>query len=437
MKTNLLKIAGGVFFSLALLTSAQVNAQINAYENFEYPVGTSWFHVGGNGSGWAGPWDGTKVGPDAVGTPGAGYHMVIAGNLEGNIGATAAHGGQWVEAFRDLATPWPNVQGTDLWVAFTHKNNDPGKGSGGTFFWGGSENLYLGRLPNDFIGIGNCWQDAMCTGPQADAPGIVLATDAPHYYLAHITGVATSSIIHADLWVDYDGLTAPMADFNLEPTYQAGGYRSSAGGIDKVRITQDTEPIDATTKAGFFDAVRISSTFFIRPNLRLPLDLISLTAKSTPSGNLVSWTSTSSTNVKSISVLRKDATGTFVSIATLGASATSYTDTNPLGGTNYYKLSSTDNDGSSKTYDLVTMVAGFDAQASFYPNPVTNGELNVIAGKESLKSVSIFDLSGKKVAFKAVDGKSTKINTQGIAKGVYILELSGSKSTSRNKLVID
>ena len=78
-----------------------------------------------------------------------------------------------------------------------------------------------------------------------------------------------------------------------------------------------------------------------------------------------------------------------------------------------------------------------ESNASFYPNPVTNGELNVVAAKESLKSVSIFDLSGKKVASKSVEGKSTKINTQGLAKGVYILEVSGSKSTSRNKLVID
>ena len=87
--------------------------------------------------------------------------------------------------------------------------------------------------------------------------------------------------------------------------------------------------------------------------------------------------------------------------------------------------------------EVVAKSTSKQSNASFYPNPVTNGELNVVATKESLKSVSIFDLSGKKVASKSVEGKSTKINTQGLAKGVYILEVSGSKSTSRNKLVID
>ena len=100
-------------------------------------------------------------------------------------------------------------------------------------------------------------------------------------------------------------------------------------------------------------------------------------------------------------------------------------------------MRSTDIDGSTETYDLIGTAVGFDAQASFYPNPVINGELNIVAGKEYLKSVAIFDLSGKKVAFKTVDGKSAKINTQCIAKGIYILEVSGSKTTSRNKLVIE
>jgi hypothetical protein len=82
--------------------------------------------------------------------------------------------------------------------------------------------------------------------------------------------------------------------------------------------------------------------------------------------------------------------------------------------------------------------AAVKSNSSFYPNPVTGGEkLNVVADKESLKSVSIIDLSGKKVASQEVNGSKAEISTQDLAKGVYILEVVGSKTTSRNKVVIN
>ena len=342
--------------TLVTLTSASVNGQIKAYEHFSYPAGTEYQLVSGSGIGWAGPWDGQKSGPSSVG---GGYHIIQAGNIEGTIGATGTIGGQWVESWRDLSTVFPNdVVGADLWIAFTHQNNRPGKGSGSTFFWGNDENIYLGTLPGDFIGIGNCYQDEACVGTRADAPGIVLTTDAPHYYLAHVTNVASNDRIKIDLWADYNGSTIPVAD-STELTWQSSGFQKIVGGIDKIRIGGDTEPSEAATMFSTFDAIRINSTFFQRADLNLPLE------------------------------------------------------------------------------DVIAKSTAKEVNASFYPNPVTNGELNVVATKESLKSVSIFDLSGKKVASKSVEGKSTKINTQGLAKGIYILEVTCSKSTSRNKVVID
>ena len=560
MKIKLLPLTVCMFFSLALLTTVKVNAQIRAYENFEYPVGASYIGLTGSGSGWAGPWY------KGLGIIDSLFSDIIEGNLEGEIGATGALGGLWVSGYRNLSDPFINTPNNVVWMGFTHKSNTIyTRASGLGLFNGNAEVLYLGRVPGDYIGIGNCYQDADCLGPMADAHGSVLCTDAPHYSIAKITAMG-GDIIKVDFWTDYDGLNEPLASYDLEPTYQTGGYKKFVSGIDRIRISGDTEPSEATTLYSTFDAIRLSSNFFwrydynllykaplqlssltanstnsgnliswsidntnvnsqgtikennlkissiatssnlvARPNVtssnidyievlrkneqgnyvtissklpsttttftdtnpllktnnyrlrstdlngvpliseqkisiinNLPLDLTSLTAKSTASGNLVSWISASSKNVKSLSVLRKDASGAFVSIAdNLSATQTSFTDTNPFDGTNYYKLRSTDNDGESKTYDLIATAVGFDAQASFYPNPVTNDELNIIAGKESLKSVAIFDLSGKKVAFKTVVGKSTKISTQGIAKGIYILEVSGSKTTSRNKLVIE
>ena len=436
MKIKLLTLTAGIGFSLCLLNTIKVNAQIRAYENFEYGVSSN--YIGQNGGlGWANSW---------YSNGGSLFSNIIEGNLEGAIGATGVVGGQWTSAFRQLSTPWINTAGNVLWTAFTFKSNSPLGASGAAYFSGNYEHLYFGRLPGDLIGLGSVYQNPACIDPNSDAYGTVLTSDAPHYYLAKITGLGSYKI-RIDFWVDYDGLTEPLTDSNLEPTYQNFGYRKNVDGINVIRICGYTEPSEANTLYSTFDAIRLSSTFFSRGDtdldgisdfLLVPLELTSLTAKSTASGNLVSWISVSSKNVKSLTVLRKDALGAFVSIAdNLSATQTSFTDTNPLDGTNYYKLRSIDIDGKTKTYDLIATDVGFDAEASFYPNPVTNGELNIVAGKESLKSVAIFDLSGKKVAFKTVVGKSTKISTQDIAKGIYILEVSGSKTNSRNKLVIE
>jgi hypothetical protein len=369
MKTNLLKIAGGMLFSLAMLSVSNVSAQIKATENFEYTVGTDYqLSTQTSGIGWMAPWSGKDGGVQAVG---GGFHQVIAGNLEGDaagqLGASGAMGGQWVNSYRQLATPAVNIAGTSIWASYTGKNV-PTTNMGLVFKSSinaspgqSAENLYIGTLPGDFIGIGNCYQDAACTGPRADAPGIV-STAGTHYYLVHINFLG-GNIIHADLWADYNGATIPLADF-AEPTYQNGGYRSAADGINILRIGGDTQPVDASTKYSTFDAIRVSSTFFRRGDLKL--------------------------------------------------------------------------DGTNFALDVPTPTnAAVKSNSSFYPNPVTGGELNVVADKESLKSVSIIDLSGNKVASQAVNGSSAQINTQGLAKGVYILEVVGSKTTSRNKVVID
>ncbi|TAG46778.1 MAG: T9SS C-terminal target domain-containing protein [Cytophagia bacterium] len=34
---------------------------------------------------------------------------------------------------------------------------------------------------------------------------------------------------------------------------------------------------------------------------------------------------------------------------------------------------------------------------TFYPNPITNGVLNVVAGATKLQTVALFDLNGKKI----------------------------------------
>jgi hypothetical protein len=171
----------------------------------------------------------------------------------------------------------------------------------------------------------------------------------------------------------------------------------------------------------------------------LPLTLTSLTAKAIATGNQINWTSASAINVKNIIVERSGADNTFAPLATLPANATQYIDNNPLAGDNYYRLTSTDNDGTANTYEKIALVKGLAQEISFYPNPVTNGALNVVAGADALKSASIINLNGVKVASaQAINNpKAVVISTNGLAKGVYVLQVTGANTNTIKKIMVN
>ncbi|TAE41342.1 MAG: hypothetical protein EAY66_01450, partial [Sphingobacteriales bacterium] len=172
MKAKLLKLTRGFFLPLLSFLAVNAIAQIRAYENFEYLVGTDYQGVAGSGVGWAGPWSGQKGGT----SPGSGFHKIVAGNLEGEIGATGTMGGQWVDSYRDLATPYVNNAGNVAWIGFTYKSGSYGGYSGAAFFSDNVENLYVGNIYN-FAGIGYCYQDAACEGQTGDALASTLTGD--------------------------------------------------------------------------------------------------------------------------------------------------------------------------------------------------------------------------------------------------------------------
>lgn len=70
-------------------------------------------------------------------------------------------------------------------------------------------------------------------------------------------------------------------------------------------------------------------------------------------------------------------------------------------------------------------------QTSIYPNPVTNGILNIISPTNDLKEISIFDVRGRMV-FKTKTETNT-INVSQLKTGLYLLNIyiNGSRKTSK------
>lgn len=70
-----------------------------------------------------------------------------------------------------------------------------------------------------------------------------------------------------------------------------------------------------------------------------------------------------------------------------------------------------------------------------YPNPVTNGEINISTASNGTKSVQIFDVLGKQVYFKTIQSNET-IKTSNLAAGMYIFSVEENGKTATRKLII-
>jgi hypothetical protein len=171
----------------------------------------------------------------------------------------------------------------------------------------------------------------------------------------------------------------------------------------------------------------------------LPLTLTSLTAKAVTNGNQINWASANVVNVKNITLQRSGTNNNFSFLNSLPATASQFVDINPLAGDNYYRLSTTDNDGTITTYPQIAFVKGLANDISFYPNPITNGILNVVAGSSKIETIALFDLNGKKVVFVNTKSnpKNLSLQTQGLAKGMYVLEIKDEKTTTHKKVVVN
>ena len=72
-----------------------------------------------------------------------------------------------------------------------------------------------------------------------------------------------------------------------------------------------------------------------------------------------------------------------------------------------------------------------------YPNPAKDN-INIVSYAELINSVEVYNLSGQKVLSKKVNnGTTTKINTSGLSKGVYIVDIKSRTSSVKKKVIIE
>jgi hypothetical protein len=73
---------------------------------------------------------------------------------------------------------------------------------------------------------------------------------------------------------------------------------------------------------------------------------------------------------------------------------------------------------------------------AIYPNPVSEGILNISSASSSIKNLTIFNLLGKKVLSSSFSGIKKDIDVSSINAGMYILKVTEKGKTATKKLVI-
>ena len=73
-----------------------------------------------------------------------------------------------------------------------------------------------------------------------------------------------------------------------------------------------------------------------------------------------------------------------------------------------------------------------------YPNPVSNGMVNIAVENEPVKSVTVSSVSGVRIstASFSTNLRTIQLNVGSLPKGVYVVDIISQSSSTKNQLII-
>jgi hypothetical protein len=176
----------------------------------------------------------------------------------------------------------------------------------------------------------------------------------------------------------------------------------------------------------------------------VPVQLISFTAKKAGGKVWLQWTTEREVNSGSFLVERSGDSRNWITIATRAAAGNSsgqlhYTafDEQPLKGINYYRLKPVDLNGRTTYSEIRSVYMGTEAGIVVAPNPASEKVMIYIPGNISTALLKLFDLNGRLMQEVNVSDEVGTMNVSGLAKGVYLLRISGKNIQEVKKLLIE
>ena len=162
----------------------------------------------------------------------------------------------------------------------------------------------------------------------------------------------------------------------------------------------------------------------------IPLSLIAFDATKLPNNtNRLTWITVNEQNVSHFDIERSGDGLNFVKIGetkavgnTKAQQTYAFNDNTPLSILSYYRLKTTDLDGSS-TLSKVVVVDNSNRKGSslaLFPNPVSDALTLVHVGLDGDLVLTVSDAFGKKVLTQTIkNGEQTNLNTTDLTSGVY------------------
>ncbi|MNR13457.1 hypothetical protein D3C85_1298640 [compost metagenome] len=178
----------------------------------------------------------------------------------------------------------------------------------------------------------------------------------------------------------------------------------------------------------------------------LPVTFKDFTAKL--NGNKVSlnWNVVGEIDILRYEVERMSNGTDFVKVAPVGAgqlNSYSATDANPQLGSNYYRLSAINSDGTSSYFTEIKEVKVASLSEStvvVYPNPLVGNTINIAmaAYSNGIYTYKLSDITGRLLQKGSFEhrGSSNTLNLKAaISKGIYVLQISNGREQFQVKLI--
>ncbi|MEO8066493.1 MAG: T9SS type A sorting domain-containing protein [Flavobacteriales bacterium] len=174
-------------------------------------------------------------------------------------------------------------------------------------------------------------------------------------------------------------------------------------------------------------------------NSSLPIELLRFQGRDHGVVNILEWATASEQNSEHFTVERSNDGGHFVPVLQVGAAGNSGSvidysanDPTPGPGINYYRLRTTDLDGSSELSDVIAVNNDHAGSLVVYPNP-GHGNAHVVLpeGLHMPVELVVRDLSGRVVRNLSARHTGDIVLIEGLTGGSYSLEAPGTSAMAR------
>ena len=205
-----------------------------------------------------------------------------------------------------------------------------------------------------------------------------------------------------------------------------GHYKASLSKWEELAATRLDDTWTATTAD--FSPFGVGEEGGFDPDIVLSTELVSFVAKSSLSGNLLTWTTANEVNNKGFEIERlngNDWQNIGFKTANNKASSYQFIDNTPLS-ISTYRLRQIDNDGKETLSKAISIVANGDGKLKAYPNPVSN-TLTIETG-DANAHYQIINLLGQTILRGQTPSAGARtLDVSALSKGSYVLKVGAEQ----------